>query len=78
MSAVSLAQLTMTLREWMDAHNHSAAWVAGQIKASEAAVSKWLNNKSLPSLKMVNRVHRLTGGEVTSLDWETEEEGQER
>jgi len=59
----------VTLEKWLKDHNLSAAWMAGKIGASKAALSKWLNRKSLPSAQFIARIEDFTDGAVGAMDW---------
>lgn len=60
----------MHLKDWMEHHRHNSTWIAEQIGVDASLVSRWLRAENLPSLTHANRIHRLTGGKVTSIDWE--------
>ncbi len=60
----------MRLEHWMKHHNHTASWIAGQIDVDVSLVSRWLRRENLPSLTHANRIHRLTGGKGTPINWE--------
>ncbi len=59
----------MKLKDWLDEHRLTAHWCAQQIGVADSMMSKWINGKRAPSLQYINKIHRLTGGDVTSLDW---------
>ena len=59
----------MTLKDWLDSHNLTAAWAAKQLGTTPAALSLWLSGKRAPALRHLKAIHRLTDGEVGLMDW---------
>ena len=43
-------KLKSRISYWKDKRGRSNKWIAGELKVSEESVSRWINNKSYPSI----------------------------
>ena len=59
----------MTLRDWMDKHKKSNAWLAFQIDMDRSHVSRMRRGLTKPSLQTMIAIKDLTNGEVNLESW---------
>lgn len=58
----------MELKTWLKKNNLDYRSFAPIMKCSEMAVWYWENGQRLPSHKLMTRLSKATGGEVTAID----------
>lgn len=67
--------LKCNIRYWRDQRGRTNKWLARQLKVSEETVSRWINNKSIPSGKKLFELAYLLECKVDDLySWEDEKE----
>jgi hypothetical protein len=49
------------IRQWCDRDGRKLGWLAAQIPAAQASLSRWLKGKSMPAPIYRNRLADLTG-----------------
>lgn len=59
----------MTLLEWMKENEKTQAWVAKKIGSSQGHVSRWANGKRSPGVDVIEKLNKLTKGQVAFIDW---------
>lgn len=57
------------LNQWMAVNRINAAKVAQRLGVSRAAVSRWINGKTMPSLAVAVKLERLSVGMVPASCW---------
>jgi hypothetical protein len=73
---MTLKELQMTLKEWMDKYDIRETTVvkklqnmAGSRGCTEFAVRKWITGERIPRPKMQATIMKFTAGRVTPNDW---------
>lgn len=59
----------MKFKDWLEANNKTIEDVAYKIKASRAAVFYWQQGKFKPSKPFMEKLFKLTKGQVTKEDF---------
>lgn len=49
------------LDEWLKRTGHSRAWLAAEVGTSEVSISRVVNGKQTPSLRLAVALERITG-----------------
>lgn len=59
----------MKLSEWLKSRNMKQTELARKLGISSSMVSKLSRGKRVPSLELIQEIHRQTGGRVGLKDW---------
>lgn len=59
----------MTLKEWMAANEVDDDWLAKQLSYSHGGAKKLRLGYREPRIAIMDRIERITRGEVTRYDW---------
>jgi len=64
-----MAQSPHPLDLWLAQKGKSRPWLADRIKSTEATVSRIINGLQWPSKSLLQRIYKITDGEVTANDF---------
>ncbi len=59
----------MKLGAWMKTKGKTQAWLAKQMKTDQGHVSELVNGKVMPKMGTINKVDKITNGDVSYPDW---------
>ncbi len=59
----------MTLKEYIKINNFSQYRFAKMTNISPANISRWINDKCIPSLHHLKKIKEITDGQVTIVDF---------
>ncbi len=59
----------MTLKEWLDRTGKSSAQIAFELDLPQGTLSRYLNGSRIPRPDIMQRIHRVTDGQVTANDF---------
>lgn len=61
--------VSMRLADWLQSNGKTATWLASQVGRDRSFITKVKNGEALPSVEVAADIQRLTGGEVTAIDY---------
>lgn len=62
----------MKLREYLKEDRRTSTWFSQQLGVTKSTLSKWVTGKRKPSRPYIYMIEQKTDGQVTSKDWDEE------
>ncbi|MGY2048869.1 XRE family transcriptional regulator [Methylobacterium sp. JK268] len=59
----------MKLADWLKQNGKTATWLAGQLGRDPSFITRVKNGDAMPSITVAAEIQRITGNEVTAIDF---------
>lgn len=60
----------MKLKDYMEAQGWTARYLANRLDVTVSAARKWIQGTRTPRLATLNKIHKITHGNVSFDDWD--------